>query len=257
MYVKYEQRGQIGLITIDRRKVYNALNTELITELGEVLDNVSSESTRALILTGAGEKAFVAGADIAEMQGFGKIEAEKFSVIGSGVFRKLELIPIPVIAAVNGFALGGGCELALACDIRVASENAIFGQPEVTLGITPGYGGTQRLARIVGQSKAGELLYTGGKIDATEALRIGLVSYVYQQNELMDEAVKLAEEICKSAPVAVRMTKKAMTDGLSVGIDDALRLESEYFSQCFETNDQKRAMAAFVEKRKPEPFTNS
>jgi len=257
MYVKYEQRGQIGIITLDRPKAYNALNAEMLAELDEILDRVSADDVRCLIVTGAGEKSFVAGADIGEMLHLDKQAGKQWSQRGNKIFRKLECIPMPVIAAINGFALGGGSELALACDIRIAGDNAIFSQPEVTLGICAGFGGTQRLARIVGVSMAKELLYTGCRIDAAEALRIGLVSHVYPQAKLMDEALALAKKICKSAPIAVRATKKALNEGMSAGVDEALALEAEYFAECFETSDQRNAMSAFVEKRKPEPFTNS
>ena len=255
-YVKYEQRGQIGIITIDRQKALNALNAEVINELEQVIDGISVEETRCVILTGAGEKSFVAGADIGSMCPLSKKEGEDWGAHGNAVFRKLEILPVPVIAAVNGFALGGGCELAMACDIRIASENAVFAQPEVSLGITAGFGGTQRLPRIIGLGKAKELLYTTTKIKADEAYRIGLVNYVYPQEQLMDEAIKLAEKIARNAPIAVRATKKAVNDGMQVDIDQAIAIEAKLFGSCFETEDQKNAMTAFLEKRKPDPFVN-
>lgn len=255
-YIKYEQRGFVGILTIDRQNALNALNTEVINELEQALDAVSLEDVRCLILTGAGEKSFVAGADIAEMSTLSKEEGEQFGKKGNAVFRKLETLPIPVIAAVNGYALGGGCELAMSCDIRIAAENAVFAQPEVTLGITAGFGGTQRLPRIIGLGKAKELLYTAAKIKAEEALRLGLVNAVYPQAQLLEECLKLAERIAQNAPIAVRATKKAINEGMQVDIDTAIELEAALFGGCFESKDQQNAMKAFVEKVKPAPFEN-
>lgn len=255
-YIKYEQRGFVGILTIDRQNALNALNGEVISELEQTLDAISMEDTRCLILTGAGEKSFVAGADIGEMSTLTKTEGEKFGKKGNAVFRKIETFPLPVIAAVNGFALGGGCELALACDIRIAAENAVFAQPEVSLGITAGFGGTQRLTRIIGPSKAKELLYTASKVKAEEALRIGLVNAVYPQNQLMEQCIKMAEKIAQNAPIAVRGTKKAINEGMHLDMDTAINIEVALFGSCFETQDQKNAMGAFIEKRKPAPFEN-
>ena len=255
-YIKYEQRGFVGILTIDRQNALNALNTEVINELEQALDAVSLEDTRCLILTGAGEKSFVAGADIGEMSTLSKEEGEQFGKKGNAVFRKLETFPIPVIAAVNGYALGGGCELAMSCDIRIAAENALFAQPEVTLGITAGFGGTQRLPRIIGLGKAKELLYTAAKIKAEEALRLGLVNAVYPQAQLLEECVKLAEKISQNAPIAVRATKKAINEGMQVDMDSAIGLEAALFGSCFESKDQQNAMKSFVEKVKPAPFEN-
>lgn len=255
-YVKYEQRGFVGVLTIDRQNALNALNTEIMNELEQTLETISLEDTRCLILTGAGEKSFVAGADIGEMSTLSKAEGVEFGKKGNDVFRKIETFPLPVIAAVNGFALGGGCELAMACDIRIASENAVFAQPEVSLGITAGFGGTQRLARIIGLGKAKELLYTTAKVKAEEALRLGLVNAVYPQAQLMDECMKLAERIAQNAPIAVRATKKAVNEGMQVDMDTAIAIEAELFGSCFDTMDQKNAMSAFMEKRKPAPFEN-
>ncbi|MCI8649427.1 MAG: enoyl-CoA hydratase [Anaerotruncus sp.] len=255
-FVKYEQRGFVGIVTIDRQKALNALNSEVLGELEQTFDSISLEETRCVILTGAGEKSFVAGADIGEMSGLSKAEGEAFGKKGNDVFRKIEAFPIPVIAAINGFALGGGCELAMSCDIRIASENAVFAQPEVSLGITAGFGGTQRLARIIGLGKAKELLYTTNKMKADAALALGLVNAVYPLESLMDEAAKLAEKIARNAPIAVRATKKAINDGMQVGIDEAIVIEEKLFGSCFESEDQRNAMAAFVEKRKPDPFVN-
>jgi enoyl-CoA hydratase len=255
-YIKYEQRGFVGILTIDRQSALNALNGDVLSELEQAFDAISMENTRCLILTGAGEKSFVAGADIGEMSTLTKTEGEKFGKKGNAVFRKIETFPIPIIAAVNGFALGGGCELALACDIRIAAENAVFAQPEVSLGIPAGFGGTQRLARIIGPSKAKELLYTASKVKAEEALRIGLVNAVYPQNQLIDQCMKMAEKIAQNAPIAVRATKKAINEGMHLDMDTAIGIEAELFGGCFETQDQKNAMGAFVEKLKPAPFEN-
>lgn len=255
-YIKYEQNNFIGVLTIDREKALNALNSQVLSELEEAIDAISIEDTRCLIITGAGEKAFVAGADIAEMSKLTKAEGKAFGEKGNAVFRKIEKLPIPVIAAVNGFALGGGCELSLSCDIRVASENAVFAQPETGLGITPGFGGTQRLARTIGIGKAKELLYTCGKVKADEALALGLVNAVYPADQLMEECLKLAGKIARNAPIAVRAAKKAVNDGIQVDIDSAIAIEAEQFGSCFETEDQKNAMEAFCEKRKPDPFIN-
>ena len=255
-YITYEQDGFVGIITINRPKALNALNSEVLKELDACLDGVNLETTRALILTGSGEKSFVAGADIGEMSTLTKAEGEAFGKIGNDVFRKLETFPIPVIAAVNGFALGGGCEISMSCDIRICSDNALFGQPEVGLGITPGFGGTQRLARIIGVGKAKEMIYAATNIKADEALRIGLVNAVYPLEELMPAAKKLAGKIAKNAPSAVRACKKAINEGLDVDMDKAIVIEEKLFGNCFESEDQKEGMAAFLEKRKVEGFKN-
>lgn len=255
-YITYEQDGFVGIITINRPKALNALNSEVLKELDACLDGVNLETTRALILTGSGEKSFVAGADIGEMSTLTKAEGEAFGKIGNDVFRKLETFPIPVIAAVNGFALGGGCEISMSCDIRICSDNALFGQPEVGLGITPGFGGTQRLARIIGVGKAKEMIYAATNIKADEALRIGLVNAVYPLEELMPAAKKLAGKIAKNAPIAVRACKKAINEGLDVDMDKAIVIEEKLFGNCFESEDQKEGMAAFLEKRKVEEFKN-
>lgn len=255
-FITYEAEGMVGVITINRPKALNALNSQVLAELDETLDNVDVNEVRALILTGAGEKSFVAGADIAEMSTLTKAEGEAFGKKGNDVFRKLETFPIPVIAAVNGFALGGGCEISMSCDIRICSENAVFGQPEVGLGITPGFGGTQRLARIVGVGMAKQMIYSARNIKADEAFRIGLVNAVYPLEELMPAAKKLAATIAKNAPIAVRNCKKAINDGLEVNMDEAIVIEEKLFGDCFESYDQKEGMAAFLEKRKVEAFLN-
>lgn len=255
-FITYEVEGQIGIITINRPKALNALNSAVLDELDKTLDAVDQEAIRCLILTGAGEKSFVAGADIGEMSTLTKAEGEAFGKKGNDVFRKLETFPIPVIAAVNGFALGGGCEISMSCDIRICSENAVFGQPEVGLGITPGFGGTQRLARIVGTGKAKEMIYGARNIKAEEAYRIGLVNNVYPTEELMPAAKKLASTIARNAPIAVRNCKRAINEGMQVDMDQAIVIEEKLFGNCFETYDQKEGMNAFLEKRKVEAFLN-
>lgn len=253
-FITYEVEGQIGIITINRPKALNALNSAVLDELDKTLDAVDQEAIRCLILTGAGEKSFVAGADIGEMSTLTKAEGEAFGKKGNDVFRKLETFPIPVIAAVNGFALGGGCEISMSCDIRICSENAVFGQPEVGLGITPGFGGTQRLARIVGTGKAKEMIYGARNIKAEEAYRIGLVNNVYPAEELMPAAKKLASTIARNAPIAVRNCKRAINEGIQVDMDQAIVIEEKLFGSCFETCDQKEGMNAFLEKRKVDAF---
>ncbi|NLL80092.1 MAG: enoyl-CoA hydratase [Clostridiales bacterium] len=255
-FVLYEQKDAIGIITINREKALNALNSTVLDELDKTLDAVNLEEVRCLILTGAGQKSFVAGADIGEMSTLTKAEGEAFGKKGNDVFRKLETFPIPVIAAVNGFALGGGCEISMSCDIRICSENAVFGQPEVGLGITPGFGGTQRLARLVGAGMAKQMIYTARNIKADEAYRIGLVNAVYPIEELMPAAEKMAAGIAKNAPIAVRNCKKAINEGLDVDMDQAIVIEEKLFGDCFESYDQKEGMAAFLEKRKVEKFLN-
>ena len=255
-FITYEQEGFVGVITINRPKALNALNSQVLKEIDEALDAVDLETTRCLILTGAGEKSFVAGADIAEMSTLTKAEGEAFGKAGNDVFRKLETFPIPTIAAINGFALGGGNEIAMSCDIRICSDNAVFGQPEVGLGITPGFGGTQRLARIIGVGKAKEIIYTAFNIKADEAYRVGLVNAVYPQAELMDAAKKMAAKIAKNAPIAVRACKKAINEGLDVDMDQAIVIEEKLFGSCFETEDQKDGMTAFLNKTKVEGFKN-
>ncbi len=255
-FVDYEVEGHVGIMTINRPKALNALNEDVLKDLGAAFDAVNLDEIRVVILTGAGEKSFVAGADIAAMSTMTKAEGEAFGKFGNDVFRKIEIFPVPVIAAVNGFALGGGNELAMSCDIRICSENAVFGQPEVGLGITPGFGGTQRLARLIGPGKAKEMVYGGRNIKADEAYRVGLVNAVYPQEELMAAAKKLASGIAKNAPIAVRNCKKAINDGLEADMDQAIVVEEKLFGDCFETEDQKEGMAAFLEKRKVERFIN-
>ena len=255
-YIVYEQKGAYAVITISREKALNALNSQVLDELDKTLDGVNLDEVRCLILTGAGSKSFVAGADIGEMSTLTKAEGEAFGKKGNDVFRKLETFPIPVIAAVNGFALGGGCELSMACDIRLASETAKFGQPEVGLGIPPGFGGTQRLARIVGVSNAMELILTAKTINAARAQELGLVSHVYPPEELMDKAMELAQAIAANAQVAVRQSKAAIRRGLQTDMYTGAAYEAEAFGLCFATEDQKDAMTAFVNKEKVAAFKN-
>ena len=255
-YVDYESKGQIGIITINRPKALNALNSEVLDELKTVVESIDMKEVRCLIITGAGEKSFVAGADIAEMSGLSAAEGEAFGKKGNDIFRMIEMLPVPVIAAVNGFALGGGCELSMCCDFRICSENAMCGQPEVGLGITPGFGGTQRLARLVGPGMAKQLIYTAKNIRAEEALRIGLVNAVYPLEQLIPEAEKLAARIASNAPIAVRACKKAVNEGLEADMDAAIVLEEKLFGSCFGTHDQKEGMSAFLEKRKEREFLN-
>lgn len=252
-----EKQGGVAIATIDRPKALNALNSEVLNDLDAMLDAVKADpEIRALVLTGSGEKAFVAGADIGEMASLTKAGGEAFGKKGNDVFRKLETLPIPTIAAVNGYALGGGCEISMACDIRLASDTAVFGQPETGLGITPGFGGTQRLARLVGAGMAKQLIYSAKNIKADEALRIGLVNAVYPLAELLPAAVKLAETIARNAPIAVRACKRAINEGLELPMDEAIVLEEKLFGSCFETADQKEGMGAFLEKRRHEPYQN-
>ena len=261
-FVKYEQKDMVGIITIDREKALNALNSQVLDELGETFDAVDLNTTRCLILTGAGEKSFVAGADIGEMSTLTKAEGTAFGKKGNDVFLKIESFPIPVIAAVNGFALGGGCEISMSCDIRICSDNAMFGQPEVGLGITPGFGGTQRLARLIGAGMAKQMIYTARNIKADEAKRIGLVNEVYSatvdeagnvtataKENLMAAALKMASGIAAQAPIAVRNCKRAINEGLQVDIEKAVAIEEDLFGACFETEDQRAGMGNFLKKK--------
>ena len=236
-FVDFEQRGPIGVITMNRPEALNALNDQVLKDLDAVLDAAeANDEVLVLILTGAG-RSFVAGADIGQMKDFTPVQAKQFGMYGNSVFLKLENFPKPVIAAVNGFALCGGCELSMACDIRLASEKAKFGQPEVGLGITPGFGGTQRLARIVGVSNAMELILTAKNINAQRALEIGLVSHVYAPEELMDKAMELAQAIAANAQVAVRQSKAAIRRGQQTDMYTGAAYEAEAFAVCFATED--------------------
>ena len=255
-YVTSLQEGPILTLTLDRPEALNALNAQVFDDLDRALAQADQKTVRCVIITGAGEKAFAAGADIAAMADMTQAEAADFSRRGNAVFRRIETFPLPTIAAVNGYALGGGCELAMACDIRLCSENAVFGQPEVTLGITPGFGGTQRLMRLVGMGKAKELIFSARNVKAAEALQMGLVNGVYPADELLPAAEKLAAKIAKNAPVAVRACKAAMNEGVDLPMDQAIDAEVREFSACFETEDQKRGMAGFLNKQRNIRFEN-
>lgn len=252
-----EKEGKIAIVKINRPQALNALNSETLKELDIIVDYLANDNeVLAVVLTGGGDKAFVAGADITEMKELNTVEGRKFGILGNKVFRKLETLEKPVIAAVHGFALGGGCEIAMACDIRIATTKAKFGQPEVGLGITPGFGGTQRLPRLVGMGMAKQLIYTADIINAEEALRIGLINKIVEVESLMDEAKALANKIAANAPVAVMLSKAAINRGMQCDIDTALYYESEVFGECFSTEDQTEGMTAFVEKRKEKNFKN-
>ena len=252
MAVDITRDGAVAIVTVNRPDALNALNTEtnefLLAAATELADD---EGVRAVVLTGAGDKAFVAGADVSEMQAFSPAEAEAFALLGHRLCTTIEGSPQPWIAAVNGFALGGGCELALACDIRIAATEAKFGQPEIGLGITPGFGGTQRLPRVVGPGWAAYLVLSGRHVRAEEALRLGLVQAVYPRAELMDEVMKLAVEIAARSRVTLHACKTAVQAALDVDLASGLQIETEIFSGCFATADQKEGMAAFLERRAP------
>ncbi|MCI8423802.1 MAG: enoyl-CoA hydratase/isomerase family protein [Lawsonibacter sp.] len=255
-FVTLEQKGPVGIITMNRPEALNALNDQVLKDLAEILDQVeANDEILVAIVTGAG-RSFVAGADIGQMSGFSAVEGKHFGAYGNSVFLKLENLTKPTIAAVNGFALGGGCELSMACDIRLASEKAKFGQPEVGLGITPGFGGTQRLPRIVGVSNAMELILTAKVIKAEEAQAMGVVSHVYPAEELMDKALELANAIAANAQVAVRQSKAAIRRGMQTDMTTGAAFEAEAFGLCFATEDQKDAMQAFVKKEKLASFKN-
>ena len=246
-----ENAGFVRL-TISRPKALNALNSDVLVELERVLAELETrDDLRAVLITGAGEKSFVAGADIAEMRDKTPEEARDFARQALDTFKRLETLPVPTVALVNGFCLGGGCELALACDWAVASDNAIFGQPEVLLGVIPGFGGTQRLPRRVGPAMAIDLVATGRKIDAGEALRIGLVNRVMPQAELEAYVEELTKQLAGNGRQAVRGAKQAVHDGMDQDLDSALALETSLFALCFAGKEQSEGMSAFVEKRKP------
>lgn len=248
-----EKEDYLAILTINRPKALNALNAETLYELEAAVKDVKADpNLKVMIITGAGDKSFVAGADITFMLPLSPAEGRFFSDVGERVMRQFELMEKPVIAAINGFALGGGCELAMSCDIRLASETAIFAQPEVGLGVIPGFGGTQRLPRLIGEGRAKELTYTADVINAQEAYRIGLVNHVYPQDQLMDEAKKMAKKIAGKAPLAVGYAKFAINKGMQVDIDTAMSIESDMFGMCCATADKFEGMGAFVEKRKPQ-----
>ena len=253
-FIDYEVDGAVGIITINRPKALNALNEEVLNELEQAFDAVDLSVVRCLILTGAGEKSFVAGADIGAMSTMTKAEGAAFGKKGNDIFLKIEKFPIPVIAAINGFALGGGCEISMACDIRVAAENAKFAQPECGLGILPGFGGTQRLARLVGKGRAKEMIFTCDMIDAQDAYRIGLANHVVPQEELLDSCKAMAGRIMKNAPYAVSLAKQVINSGADMDLDNGLKLEANIFGLSFSTEDKKEGMTAFLEKRKEKHF---
>jgi len=247
----YEVKDGIAYVTINRPKVLNALNDTVITELDQVFSAIKDDpQVKAVILTGAGEKAFVAGADITQLVGLNTLEGKTFAERGQAVFNLIENLGKPVIAAINGFALGGGCELAMACTLRVASTKARLGQPEVNLGIIPGYGGTQRLPRLVGKGRAMELVLTGRMVDAQEAYQMGLVNKVVEPEKLIEEAEGLAKTIMSKGPVAVKLAIEAVNRGLEVGLEEGLRIEADLFGVCCSTEDKVEGTKAFLEKRK-------
>ena len=252
-FLKFEHNEGITVLKISSPKSLNALNSTILKELDDFVGHLDAQ-TRVLIITGDGEKSFVAGADISEMAHLNEPQGQEFGRLGAQVFRRIELLPIPVIAAVNGFALGGGCELAMACDIRIASSKAKFGQPEVGLGIIPGFSGTYRLPKLIGQGYAKEMIYTGKVIRADEALRIGLVNAVYEPEELMGKAMEMAAMMLKNAAIAIRLAKQSINEGYDLDADAAIALENKLFGQCFATKDQKEGMDAFLNKR-PAAFT--
>jgi enoyl-CoA hydratase len=255
-FLQYERRGWVGILTINRPEALNALNSAVVAEATAFLADLAKTDVRVLVVTGAGEKAFVAGADICEMKDLDAAGGKKFSEEGNAMMEAFENFPAPVIAAVNGFALGGGCEIALACDIRLASTAAKFGFPEVGLGILPGYGGVQRAVRLLGAGFAKELAFSARIIKADEAEKIGLVNHVYAPEELLSEALKLADTIAAKAPFGVRAVKAVANDVIGVPLAKSTRLESPVFGACFATADQKAGMTAFVNKQKePVAFT--
>jgi enoyl-CoA hydratase len=251
-YVTINFDDNVATLTIDRQEKLNALDPQVVEEIGQALLELEAEGPRAIVVTGAGERAFIAGADIGAMSVMSPLEAKRFSEIGHAAMALLDRSPIPTIAAVNGFALGGGCEVALACDIRIAAENATFGFPEVGLGILPGMGGTQRLPRLVGPALAKELIFTGRRISAEEAREIGLVNRVVAEGEALDAARELAAGISDNGPLAVRHAKAAANRSLDVDLISGLEYEADQFALLFATEDAREGMTAFSEKRRPE-----
>ena len=262
-FVTTELQGAVAVVTIDRPKALNALNPEVLADLKAAFEAIDQNTVRCVVLTGAGDKSFVAGADIGEQYPLDVAGGRKWGQRGSAVMRRIEKLEIPTIAAVNGFALGGGCELALSCDIILAAGpnaegkgGAKFGQPEVGLGITPGFSGTQRLPRRVGIAKAKELLFSGKTIGAEEAKEIGLANAVYPPEELLNGAIAMAKSFAANAPIAVKYSKACIDRGMQMDIDDGIALENELFAMCYATADQKEGMGAFLEKRKEKNFQN-
>jgi len=248
----FEKLDQVSQITLNRPKKLNALNQKTLVELHKAIEIIKKDdSTRSVIITGAGDKAFVAGADISQFADFDAEKGRKFSQFGQQVFREIELLNKPVIAAVNGFALGGGCELAMSCHLRLASTNAKFGLPEINLGILPGYGGTQRLPRLIGLSNALHLVLTGEMIDAEKAKQLGLVNEIVAPENLHQRAVELANLLAKKAPIAVQYILGCIYQGLDSDIDTGLKIEADYFGKICQTEDMKEGTTAFLEKRQP------
>lgn len=250
-YIQVERKDDVAIVRINRPEKLNAMNIDAIKEIGNVMDQLDKDDgIKAVIVTGAGEKAFSAGADIEYMSKISPLEGEQYALTGHATLNKIENLNKPVIAAVNGYALGGGCELALSCDIRIASKNAAMGQPEVTIGICPGWGGTQRLMRVIGVARAKDLIYTGRRVSADEAFQMGLVNKVVELPQLMDECMNIAKQIAKNSAIAVRVSKMLMNRGMDSDINTGLKLEIFGWSLCFTHPDREQRMTAFVQKSK-------
>lgn len=249
-YIQIEHIAGIGAvrIIISRERALNALNLDVLKELAAAFEQINQEETTSVMITGAGQKAFIAGADIKEMQEYTREEARRFAQVGVSLFGQIEQYPLPVIAAINGYALGGGLELALACDIRIASENAVFAMPELSLGIIPGFGGTQRLMRTVSVSMAKEMIYSGVRVDARKAMLTGLVNDVFPREELMTAAETIAGRIDRNSSHAIISVKQVMNQGLNLPLEEAIEIETDLFSYCFETEEQENRMAEFLKK---------
>ena len=253
LLLEVDEESGVALLTINRADKLNALNQALVSELADAIDEVAADNrVRALVVTGAGTKAFVAGADIGEIAALeGEVEGEEFARFGQSVFSQIESLEKPVVMAINGYALGGGCELALCGDIRIAADTAQLGQPEVNLGVIPGYGGTQRLARLIGRDRAKGLIFTGERVGAEDAYRLGLVDRVVPAADLMEEAHALARNLAAKAPRAIALAKRAINEGSSLPLDEALALEAQLFGQLIDTDDRREGTSAFLEKRQP------
>jgi enoyl-CoA hydratase len=250
--ILFEVRDGVGILTFNRPKALNALNPATLNEVEDVLKRVAADdSIRVLVLTGAGERAFVAGADITEFSSMNPLSARLFAEKGQGVFFQIEQLPKPVIACVNGFALGGGCEIAMSCDFIYASDKARFGQPEINLGLIPGFGGTQRLARLVGRAKAKELCMTAEMIDASQAKELGLAAKVFPADQLIEETMKTAQSLAAKSAMVLRSLKKVIDAGADIDLKNGCTLEAESFGVCFGSEDMREGVAAFLEKRKP------
>ncbi len=249
-YIQVEKKESIAIVRINRPEKLNAMNIDVIKEMGSIMDQLDKDDgVKVVIITGTGEKAFSAGADIEYMSKISPLEAEQYAITGHATLNKIENLNKPVIAAVNGYALGGGCELSLACDLRIASKNAAMGQPEVTIGICPGWGGTQRLMRVIGLARAKDLIYTGRRISADEAFQMGLVNKVVELPQLMDECMNIAKQIAKNSAIAVRVSKTLLNRGIDSDINTGLKLEIFGWSLCFTHPDREQRMTAFVQKK--------